>query len=154
MSLLADKVALVTGAGMGIGRAIARACAREGAKVVVADFNAETGAETVTLIEAAGALERASRAQLEQTGKQTIFTNEVHLFDDPMKPMQQIQSSCLKCHDGVRHIPEATKLNQGRDLRHTVDFRDVFAEVVRTHLGNPYVEAVLPGHSAEPVGLV
>ena len=54
MSLLADKVALVTGAGMGIGRAIAQACAREGAKVVVADFNAETGQETVTLIEAAG----------------------------------------------------------------------------------------------------
>ena len=54
MSLLADKVALVTGAGMGIGRAIAQACAREGAKVVVADFNAESGQETVTLIEAAG----------------------------------------------------------------------------------------------------
>jgi len=54
MSLLADKVALVTGAGMGIGREIARACAREGAKVVVADFNAETGQETVSLIEADG----------------------------------------------------------------------------------------------------
>jgi NAD(P)-dependent dehydrogenase (short-subunit alcohol dehydrogenase family) len=54
MSLLADKVALITGAGVGIGRAIAQACAREGAKVVVADFNAETGRETVQLIEAAG----------------------------------------------------------------------------------------------------
>ncbi len=54
MSLLADKVALVTGAGMGIGRAIALACAREGARVVVADFNAETGAETVSLIREAG----------------------------------------------------------------------------------------------------
>ena len=54
MSLLSDKVALVTGAGMGIGRAIAQACAREGAKVVVADFNAETGQETVALIETAG----------------------------------------------------------------------------------------------------
>jgi NAD(P)-dependent dehydrogenase (short-subunit alcohol dehydrogenase family) len=54
MSLLAGKVALVTGAGMGIGRAIAQACAREGAQVVVADFNAETGGETVAQIEAAG----------------------------------------------------------------------------------------------------
>ena len=54
MSLLADKVALITGAGMGIGRAIALTCAREGASVVVADFNAETGKETCALIEAAG----------------------------------------------------------------------------------------------------
>lgn len=53
MQLLANKVALVTGAGVGIGRAIALAFAREGAKVVVADFNTETGQETVDLIVAA-----------------------------------------------------------------------------------------------------
>ena len=54
MGLLDNKVGLVSGAGMGIGRAIAIAMAREGAQVVVADFNAETGAETVSLIESAG----------------------------------------------------------------------------------------------------
>jgi 2,5-dichloro-2,5-cyclohexadiene-1,4-diol dehydrogenase 1 len=54
MSLLAGKVALVTGGGMGIGRAIATSCAREGAKVVVADFNADSGRQTVELIEATG----------------------------------------------------------------------------------------------------
>ncbi|MBR9911097.1 MAG: SDR family oxidoreductase [Gammaproteobacteria bacterium] len=52
--LLANKVGLVTGAGGGIGRAIAEAFAREGAKVVVADFNEETGAETAQLIRDAG----------------------------------------------------------------------------------------------------
>lgn len=52
--LLKDKVALVTGAGVGIGRAIALTCAREGASVVVADFNEVTGAETVALIESQG----------------------------------------------------------------------------------------------------
>lgn len=54
MGLLENKVGLVTGSGMGIGRAIAVAFAREGAKVVVADFNIEAGEETVELIKKAG----------------------------------------------------------------------------------------------------
>jgi NAD(P)-dependent dehydrogenase (short-subunit alcohol dehydrogenase family) len=52
--LLSDKIGLVTGGGMGIGRAICLAYAREGAKVVVADFNPESGAETVQLIRESG----------------------------------------------------------------------------------------------------
>lgn len=48
------KVALVTGAGSGIGRASAVAFAREGAKVVVADIVVEGGEETVRMITAAG----------------------------------------------------------------------------------------------------
>lgn len=48
---LNDKVAIVTGAASGIGRAIALAFAREGARVMVADINAEGGAETVRQIE-------------------------------------------------------------------------------------------------------
>ncbi|MBW2269102.1 MAG: SDR family oxidoreductase [Deltaproteobacteria bacterium] len=48
------KVALVTGAGSGIGRAIAHAFAGEGASVVVADISAEGGEETVRLIEKEG----------------------------------------------------------------------------------------------------
>ena len=54
MGLLENKVGLVTGSGMGIGRAIALAFAREGVKVVVADFNVEAGEETVELIKKAG----------------------------------------------------------------------------------------------------
>jgi NAD(P)-dependent dehydrogenase (short-subunit alcohol dehydrogenase family) len=54
MALLENKVGIVTGAGQGIGRAIAEVYAREGAKVVVADFNEEAGRETVERIEAAG----------------------------------------------------------------------------------------------------
>ncbi|MEH6570273.1 MAG: glucose 1-dehydrogenase [Halioglobus sp.] len=54
MGLLDNKVGIVTGAGQGIGRAIAMSYAREGARVVIADFNAEMGKETVTLITEAG----------------------------------------------------------------------------------------------------
>lgn len=51
---LGGKVALVTGAGTGLGRAIAVVYAQHGAGVVVADVAAEAGAATVELIERAG----------------------------------------------------------------------------------------------------
>ncbi|MFD1211982.1 SDR family NAD(P)-dependent oxidoreductase [Arthrobacter sp. GCM10027362] len=52
--VLQDKVALVTGAGMGMGAATAKLFAAAGAQVAVADFNAEAGAKTVAEIEAGG----------------------------------------------------------------------------------------------------
>lgn len=51
---LKDKVAIVTGAGSGIGRAIAIDFASEGAKIVVADMNADTAQVTVDRIAAQG----------------------------------------------------------------------------------------------------
>ena len=51
---LKDKVAIVTGAGSGIGRGSAIVMARDGARMVVNDINAESGAETVKLIQESG----------------------------------------------------------------------------------------------------
>jgi 3-oxoacyl-[acyl-carrier protein] reductase len=50
---LKGKVALVTGAGSGMGQAIAALFAREGAKVSVVDMDAARGQQTVSLIEQA-----------------------------------------------------------------------------------------------------
>ena len=54
MARLADKVALITGAGSGQGRAAALLFAREGARVVVSDVNVAGGEETVRLVRSAG----------------------------------------------------------------------------------------------------
>ena len=52
--ILDSKVAIVTGAGSGIGRAIALVFAASGAKVVVSDIDEKGGAETVKAVAAKG----------------------------------------------------------------------------------------------------
>ena len=51
---LEGKVIIITGSGSGIGRATAELFAQEGAKVVVAEYNAEAGQKTVDAIKTAG----------------------------------------------------------------------------------------------------
>jgi NAD(P)-dependent dehydrogenase (short-subunit alcohol dehydrogenase family) len=51
---LEGKVAIITGGGSGIGRAAAELFAREGAKVVVADYNAEAGQNALQAIKDSG----------------------------------------------------------------------------------------------------
>lgn len=57
--MLENKVAIITGAGSGIGKAIAEAYANSGAIVVVADINAEAGQETAN--------------EINQNGKTALF---------------------------------------------------------------------------------
>jgi NAD(P)-dependent dehydrogenase (short-subunit alcohol dehydrogenase family) len=51
---LTGRVALVTGAGQGIGREIARVLANAGADIIVAEFNAKTGKDAVKEIKSLG----------------------------------------------------------------------------------------------------
>ena len=70
MGRLQDKVAIVTGAAMGIGRATALLMAREGARVVVADLKLDQAEAVADSIRIAGG--SASAAHLDAMDRQSI----------------------------------------------------------------------------------
>lgn len=72
-----DKVAVVTGAGNGIGLGIAHAFAAEGAQVVVADINAAAGAHAAAEIEARGGQALAVPADVSDEGQVAAMTATV-----------------------------------------------------------------------------
>ena len=76
---LDGKVALITGAGNGMGRVAAHLFAAEGARVVVADFDESLGSETVAAIEADGgeaAFVRVDVADSDQVEAMVAFAME------------------------------------------------------------------------------
>jgi len=64
---LKDKVAIITGAGQGIGEAYARRFAKEGAKVVVADINEEKGRAVAASIGGDAVFERVDVSNEDDT---------------------------------------------------------------------------------------
>jgi NAD(P)-dependent dehydrogenase (short-subunit alcohol dehydrogenase family) len=77
MSRLDGKVALITGAGNGMGRVASTLFAQEGARIVVADWSEDGGRETVEAVEAAGgeaAFVKVDVARAEQVEAMVAFT--------------------------------------------------------------------------------
>ena len=80
MTRLKDKVALISGAGSGIGRTTALLFAREGARISAVDWNPASTAETVAAIQEKGgraiavSADVSDAAQVESMVRQTVQT--------------------------------------------------------------------------------
>lgn len=49
---------------------------------------------------------------------------------------------------------ELNQLYKGRYLAHSVDFRNIFADIASKHLHSSSLASLLPGHTATPVGFI
>ena len=115
MRRLEDKIALVTGAGAGIGRAIAETFAREGAIVAVADVNPDTAKEVAAVI-------------VKANGAATA--HEVDVTDT--RQVEALMAAIGEAHGRLDVLVNNAGVGERSDFRHISD--EAWGKVWKTNL--------------------
>jgi 3-oxoacyl-[acyl-carrier protein] reductase len=148
MKKLEGKVALVTGAGRGIGRAIALKLAEEGARVVVNDLDVEPAQETLELVKQLGAEaiscvgsvtetqfgERFVESALKNYGGLDIIVNNAgYTWDNVIQKMNDEQwQAIIDVHltAPFRILRAETEFIRSAAKNETAEGREVYRKVV------------------------
>jgi len=125
--LLAGEVAIITGAGQGIGRSAALLFAKEGAKVVVSDIDAKKAGAVVEEIKAGG-------------GEAIAVAGDVGADDFP----QTVVEATVKAFGQINHIVNNAGFTYDKMLHTMPD--DVYDVIMKIHVRAPFrlVRAAAP----------
>jgi 3-oxoacyl-[acyl-carrier protein] reductase len=105
MALLQNHIAVITGAGSGIGRAIALGYAREGAQVVLLDINEETAAAATREIRDAGG--KAASFALDVTKREDCSAVAKQIADKVGPVSILVNNAGIARRNGMLGAPEA-----------------------------------------------
>lgn len=130
------KVAVVTGAGSGIGQALAVELARAGAKVAISDVDTEGLAHTEQLLAAVGATVKADRLDVTERENFLLYAEQVN---DHFGKVNQIYNNA-----GVAFYGDI-EISQFKEIERVIDV-DFWGVVNGTKAFLPYVIASGDGH--------
>lgn len=120
MKLIEGKVAIVTGAGRGIGRAVSELFGRHGARVVVNDLDAEVAEETVAAVQKAGGEAVACAGSVTDPD---FAGKVVKTAVDRFKTLDIIVNNAGYTYDGVIHKMTDEQWQAMLDCHLTAPFR-------------------------------